>query len=70
MLRPRPTFPLQISIVVSLPGMTGQLRGSDVVGMDPSQSDCPVGEVCTALRDGEEEETGRVREDGGEIEQG
>lgn len=66
MLRPRPTFPLQNSMVVSLPATTGQLRGSEVVGADPGKSDCPVGEVCIVLGD-EEEETGR---EAGEREQG
>ncbi len=71
MLRPRPTFPLQISMLVSLPATTGQLRGSEGVEADPSQSDRPVGEVCVVLRDEEEEEeTGRVREEAGETEQG
>lgn len=69
MLRPRPTFPLQMSMLVSLPATTGQLRGSEGVGADPSQSDRPVGEVCVVLRD-EEEETGRVREEAGDTEQG
>lgn len=75
MLRPRPTLPLQISMVDSLPATTGQLWGSEqVAGADPSQSDSPVGEVCVVLRDGEEaeeeEEAGGVREEAGEREQG
>lgn len=68
MLRPRPTFCLQISIVDSLPGITGQLRGSEVVGADPS---FPVRQVCMSLRDEEkEEETGGAREESGEREEG
>lgn len=71
MLRPRPTFPLQISMIVSLPATTGQLRGSEVAGADPSQSDRPMGDVCMALGDEEEdEEAGRVREEAGERERG
>lgn len=34
MLRPRPRFPLQISMVHSLPARTGQRRGSEVVSAD------------------------------------
>lgn len=67
MLRPRPTFPLQISMVDSLPATTGQLRGSEVVGDDPSQSDLPVRQACVVLRDeeGEEETGGGWEESGG-----
>lgn len=70
MLRPRPTFPLQISMVVSLPDTTGQLTGSEAVGVDPSQSDPPLGEVCGDLSDEQEvEETGSVWEEMGEIDE-
>lgn len=68
MLRPRPTFCLQISIVDSLPGITGQLRGSNVVGADLS---FPMRQACMSLKDEEmEEETGGAREESGEREQG
>lgn len=70
MLRPSPTFPLQISMVVSLPATTGQLKGSETVGADPSQSDHPVGEVCMVPSGEEDEETGRVCEETGETEPG
>lgn len=70
MLRPRPTLPLTISIVVSLPATTGQLLGSEVRGEDPNQSLCPVGDVCLAVKNEDEEETGWVREDVGDWEQG
>lgn len=70
MLRPSPTFPLQISMVVSLPGTIGQLKGSETAGADPIQSDHPMGEVCMVLSDEEEEETGRVWEETGEREPG
>lgn len=71
-LRPRPKFPLLISMVVSLPATTGQVRGSEVVGADPCQSDLPMRQVCVVLKDEEEEEENRgVRgEDSGEREQG
>lgn len=52
MLSPRPTFPLHISIVDSLPAATGQLRGSEV-------SDLPMGQQ-------EEEETSGAEEGSGE----
>lgn len=72
MLRPSPTFPLQISMEVSLPATTGQLKGSEDAEVDANQSDRPVGDVCMVLRDEaeEEEETGRAREEAGEVEQG
>lgn len=69
MLRPSPKFPLQISMEVSLPATTGQLKGSEDAEVDASQSDCPV--VCMVVRDGEEEEeTGRVGEGAEEVERG
>lgn len=52
MLSPRPTFPLHISIVDSLPATTGQFRGSEL-------SDLPMGQQ-------EEEETAGVEEGSGE----
>lgn len=64
MLRPRPTFPLQISMTVSPPATTGQLRGSEVAVADPSQSERPVGE------EEEVDEAARVREEAGEGERG
>lgn len=68
MLRPRPIFCLQISIVESLPGITGQLRGSKVTGADPC---FPMRQVCTSLKDEEiEEDTGGARDESGEREQG
>lgn len=69
MLRPRPTFPLQNSIVDSPPATTGQTRGSDITGADRRQSERPAGGVCEAVSDGGGEGTGRevgVRELGRE----
>lgn len=62
MLRPRPTFPLQISMVVSLPATTGQLRGSGAAGQSGRSV---VREACAALR-GEGEVTGGASEAAGE----
>lgn len=70
MLSPRPTFPLQISTVVSLPATTGQLRGPEVVGDNLSQSDLSVKQVCAVLRDEEEEVTGGGWTESGEREPG
>ncbi len=70
MLRPRPTFPLQISMIVSLPATTGQVRGSETAGAAPSQSDRPLGQVClVSMEEKDEEETGGVRDETGEREQ-
>lgn len=55
MLSPRPTFPLHISIMDSLPATTGQLRASEV-------SDLPAG------WQEEEEEVGEG--EGGSAEEG
>lgn len=68
MLSPKPTFPLQISMVVSLPATTGQLRGPEVVGDNLSQSDLSVKQVCVVLRDEEEEVTGGGWTESGERE--
>lgn len=70
MLSPKPTFPLQISMVVSLPATTGQLRGPEVVGDNLSQSDLSVKQVCVVLRDEEEEVTGVGWTEAGEREPG
>lgn len=52
MLIPRPTFPLHISIVDSLPATTGQLWASEA-------SDLPAGRQ---EEEEEEEETGGIEE--------
>lgn len=55
MLRPRPKFPLQISIIVSLPARIGQLRGSEVKGLESGQWEHSSGDVFIVLRDVEED---------------
>lgn len=53
-LRPRPRFPLQISMVHSLPATIGQRWGSENVGAGSTKSDLPVRQVCVLLKDEEE----------------